>query len=95
MKRSKKKSVRYDDDFKRDTVNLFLKSGKTNHQFAAEMGISDNSLLNWRKRYLSESTAVQQTADERIANLEKENKNLREERDILKKSVAIFLQPQK
>ena len=95
MKRNRKKRPHYDDEFKRDTVNLHIKSGKTIHQFATEMGISDNSLINWRKKYLSEDTAVQQTASERIAQLEQELKNVTEERDILKKSVAIFLKPQK
>ena len=48
MKRNKKKRPHYDDGFKRDTVNLHIKSGKTIHQFAAEMGISD--YYKWLKK---------------------------------------------
>ena len=33
--------------------------------------------------------------DEELAELRRENKNLREERDILRKAVAIFSRPQK
>lgn len=92
----KSKGRRYDDQFKRDAVDLWIKSGKPASTIATELGISDASLMRWKQDYLSETGGPQQTAaQEEIARLRRENAELKQEREILKKSVAIFLKPQK
>lgn len=86
----------YDEVFQRDAVDHLIRSGKSLRQTAKDLGVSEQSLRTWKKKYLAEENGPQRsTLDERMAQLERENRELREERDILKKSVAIFLKPRK
>jgi len=86
----------YEDSFKRDAVDHLIRSGKSKRQIARDLGISEHSLKAWKDKYLSEEGSPQsRTRDERLAELERENRELREEREILKKSMAIFLKPRK
>ncbi|MBE7438008.1 MAG: transposase [Spirochaetales bacterium] len=82
----------YDDGFKRDAVDLTV-HGKSVRQVASDMGISEASLHNWRKKYLDEEGPQRQHLREENERLRREVIELRQERDILKKSVAIFLKP--
>jgi transposase-like protein len=43
----------YDEEFKRDAVELLLRSGRPLKPLAKELGISDSSLRTWRDTYLS------------------------------------------
>ena len=87
---------RYDEEFQRNAVDLWIQSGKSANKVAADLGVTGNSLSNWKKKYLSEKGGPQQTALQiEVERLKGENAELREERDILKKSVAIFLKPRK
>lgn len=86
----------YDEEFKRKAVDHWIKSRKSALQAARDMGVSDTSLRKWRDIYLSEEGSPQQE------NLKSENEKLRreiailkEEKEILKKSAAIFLNPKK
>jgi transposase len=86
----------YEEEFQRDAVDHLIRTGKSMRQTALDLGVSEQSLSNWKKKYLAEQDGPQRkTLEERISQLEKENLELREERDILKKSVAIFLKPRK
>ena len=86
---------RYDEDFKRNAVDLWISSGKSAKQIAAELGISDNSLHQWKNKYLSEDGPQRENLKQENERLRLENLELKQEREILKKSVAIFLKPQK
>lgn len=80
-----------------------LKAVELSHQreniqeLAAELGIRVDMLYRWRRKFASEGAAgfpgngkVALSAEqERIARLEKELREVRLERDILKKAVAI------
>ena len=95
---------RYDEEFKRDAVELFLTSGKSLTQIARELGISSNSLSTWRDRHLSQNGGGSSTAAgrddtsvmtaERLAEevkfLRRENELLLRQRDILKKAALIL-----
>jgi len=83
----------YPPEFKAEAVRLAKSSGETIAQIAKDLGISDQTLRNWvatddvdagRKSGL--------TSDERarMRELEKENRKLREEREILRKAAAFF-----
>jgi len=50
----KEKTVqkRYDEEFKRQAVELVIHSGKTQAQVARELGVSEYSLTLWKKDYL-------------------------------------------
>ena len=45
-----RKHKRYDENFKRSAVELLLQGGKSVRQVADELGISDQSLKQWKKK---------------------------------------------
>ena len=94
MKKKQPKPT-YDEEFKRNAVDLWIHSGKNASQIARELGISANSLSNWKKVYLTEGSPQTINLAEEVERQKKEIAELKQERDILKKSVAIFLKPQK
>ena len=90
---------RYTTEFKIEAVRLYETSGKSASQIERELGIGAGNLWRWKRKYGSD---IKQDAPdhggrilerERIRELERENQRLRQERDILKKAVAIFSQP--
>ena len=93
-----RKYKRYDDSFKRSAVELWLQGGKSIEQIARELGISTQSLKQWRKQLAAlPATGLGQRS---VAQLEEENRRLRREvrqlahqRDILKKTLGILATP--
>ena len=96
--KNKKTRRQYDSDFKRNAIKHVETSRKPLTQVALDLGISSDLLYRWRnearergevafpgkgKLGLTESEQV-------IYDLKKQLKDAREERDILKKAVAIF-----
>ena len=79
---------RYDEAFKRQAVEHWLRSGKNGTQIAEELGISYPSLKEWNRR--SGGDATPQRADQEVENraLRVELARVREQRDILKKCWA-------
>lgn len=63
---------------------------------AAELGINENTLHGWMKRYRDKpsnpfpGSGNLSTEDERLRKLERANRELREENEILKKAAAYF-----
>jgi Transposase len=49
--KEKKVQKRYDEEFKRQAVELVNHSGKTQAQIARELGVSEYSLTLWKKDY--------------------------------------------
>jgi transposase-like protein len=49
-----KMARRYEEEFKRQAVELLLHSGKTQRQVARELDVSDYSLTLWKKAYLGQ-----------------------------------------
>ena len=86
---------RYDADFKKEAVRLVL-NGKSINEAASDLGISSNILARWRREYLEHNDQAfpgqgkLKPEDERIRKLERELRDVTEERDILKKALAIF-----
>jgi transposase len=66
--------------------------GYTTTQAARELGINQNLLRTWRKKYgkAAESSGLSENDQEELARLRKEVSRLRMERDILKKATAFF-----
>jgi len=62
------------------------------------LGVSQNSLTNWRKQLQDEADEAGSdevvSRDEQIRRLQEENRRLRMERDILKKATAFFANDQ-
>jgi transposase len=83
----------YPMDFRREAVVLLRRSGKTVPQLAAELGVSPQSLRNWRRQFdVDEGQAAGLTSDEReeLRRLRRELRTVTEEREILKKAAAFF-----
>jgi transposase len=50
--KEKRAQKRYDEEFKRQVVELVIHSGKTQAQIARELGVTEYSLTLWKKGYL-------------------------------------------
>ena len=93
MKRTRRS---YSKEFKVEAVRLLETSGKLVYEIENELGIGHGCLTRWKQKLAEEGNDAfpghgRRTADqERIRELERENTILRQERDILKKAVAIF-----
>ena len=86
---------RYDEAFKRQAVEHWIQSGKRGTRIAAELGISYPSLKDWKRRY--SGNALPGGADLLAENraLRAELARVREQRDILKKTLGILAEPSK
>ena len=88
-KRSEKRERRsYGDEFRRNAISLVEDQGYTNAQAARELGIHQNLLRTWRRKYgksAAESSGLSESERDELDRLRKENRRLRMERDILKK----------
>jgi transposase len=86
-------------EFKIEAVRLLKRSGKTQAEIADGLGISQTSLSRWKGELAEEGEDAfpgrgnLRSEEERNRQLEREIEILRQERDILKKAVAIFSQP--
>src|SRR5271154_3050241 len=99
MSNRSKKLRKYDEEFKRRAVQLYIAGDKSYETLGEELGIPTNTLVCWVKhpRYAySQSTAVAQSIGENsemvkeFKALKRELSIIKEERDILKKALAIF-----
>ena len=90
----KKTGLRYPQEFKAEVVQLVRSfPEKSVRQLAYELGISDQTLRNWiRQAEIDHGQREGLTTKEReeLRRLRRENKILREEREILKKAAAFF-----
>ena len=91
----KKRRRKYDREFKIDCVRLATERGNV-AAVAKDLGVNANVLHRW-KRELSEDPEQSfpgigrlKESDEELRRLIRENKNLKEDRAILKKALAIF-----
>jgi len=92
----KKERKRYDLEFKKQAVQLVLTSGRPLAEIARELGVSDWNLRDWRLRFQSQLGAQPDSVEAlrlRVAQLERDNLQLREQRDILKKTLGIVSTP--
>ena len=91
-----KKRRRFSREFKLEAVSMVTEGGVSMAQAARNLGISENSLWRWKKEFEEDPDNAfpgkghLKPADDELARLRRENKRLRQERDILKKAVGIF-----
>jgi transposase len=91
----------YTREFKLEAVHLLETSGRSAAQLERELGIGSGCLSRWKQEFAEEGEHAfpghgrLAPDQERIRQLEQENAILRQERDILKKAVAIFSHPSK
>ncbi len=83
----------YPPEFKAEAIRLVKTSGDSIAQIAKDLGVCDQTLRNWiRRDDVDAGKRSGLTSDERVRlrELEKENRKLREEREILRKAAAFF-----
>jgi len=107
MKPIKENSVKtrrkFDETFKREAVQHWVSSGKSAEVIGPELGLLPNRLYAWRKRFGPADAGGRAAAGPKpgsVADLQgqleaalRENRHLREQRDILKKTLSILSEP--
>jgi len=96
---------KFDKNFKREAVNHWRTSGKSAETVAQELGIRSKQLYAWSKSLgcadaggRAEAQAKPATLAQAQAQLQaaqREIRHLREQRDILKKTLGILSEPPK
>jgi transposase len=88
---------KHTNEFKLEAVRLAESEGVAAAQVARDLGINDSLLYKWIKQFGTRADGTQVTPDEHeeLIRLRRENRVLREERDILKKATAFFAKESK
>jgi transposase len=90
-----RKYRKFDEDFKAGAVQLVEQSRKPIAQVARELGINEGTLGNWvaKARAGRDGGSQELTQDERVelARLRRDVVELRMQRDVLKRSVALWV----
>ena len=87
---------RFPEEFRREAVRLVVTTGRPVLQVARELGISEKTLGNWvrteRARQARDAApgALSESEREELRRLRSEVKELRTEREILRKAAAYF-----
>jgi transposase len=93
MSTTKKTSRKlYDPEFQKQAVQLLHTSGRPLAQVARELGVQPWQLRAWKNRLQPELARQPETLEAmrlRVSQLERENLQLRHQRDILKKTLGI------
>ena len=90
---SKKRSYKqYPREFKEEAVALVTEQGYSVPKAAESLGINSNLLYKWKEKLEAEKAGTRLMEDERseLKRLRKEVKELRTEKEILKKASAFF-----
>jgi transposase len=92
--RAKRARRQFTDEFKAGAVRLVLDEGKTVAQVARDLDLTPSALGGWVKQARANRDGGKSglTSDERaeLARLRKDNRELKLERDLLKKAAAFF-----
>ena len=86
---------KFDEHFKQGAVRLVFETGKPIAQVARELRVNDGTLGNWvaaaRRARDGGDGSVSEDERAELARLRKENAELRMQRDVLKRSVALWV----
>jgi transposase len=91
------KRRRFDAQFRAGAVRIVLETGKPIAQVARDLGIHDGTLGNWVNQARSAAGGAEQggglseSEREELARLRRENAELAMERDVLKRSVVLWV----
>jgi transposase len=86
----------YDREFKLEAVRLLETSGKSANQLEKDLGIGKGNLSRWRREFAKEGEEAfpghgrLTPEQEEVRRLRRELEIARQEREILKKAIAIF-----
>lgn len=96
---SKRTRRNYSEEFKDEAVKLITEQGYSIAEAARNLGVNANLLGRWKKAAEqatgdSASSGSMTAMQAELRRLRKENKQLRMEREILKKAAAFFAKEQ-
>jgi len=86
----------YSREFKEDAVRLVTVKSIPVSRVAVDLGIHENTVYKWLRQYKADPGGAfpgkgrLKPQDEDLRKLQRENEVLKEEREILKKALAIF-----
>ena len=87
---------KYDRQFKLEAVRLVTEDGRKATEVARNLGIHVNLIYLWKKRLAEDPMEAfpglgnLKSSDAELRQLQRELADVKEERDILKKALAIF-----
>ena len=89
------KRRRFDPEFRAGAVRIVLETGKPIAQVARDLGINEGTLGNWVNQAKAAAGAgtggLSESEREELARLRRENAELAMERDVLKRSVVLWV----
>lgn len=86
----------FDQEFKREAVKLVLEGGRRVRDVSRDLGIHENVLHRWKSQYLQDREHAfpgkghMKPHEEELMRMKKKVLDLEQEREILKKALAIF-----
>ena len=97
MPTEKRTRRKYTQEFKQDAVALVVKQGYSLAEAARSLDISDAILRRWKREYEAQLSgdALSQDEREELRRLRRENRELKMEKEILKKASAYFAREMK
>jgi transposase-like protein len=87
---------KYEREFKLNTVKLYIESGKSLSKLSQDLGVPMATLAKWVKQFKETGensfpgSGKLMPQNEELFRLRQELADVKQERDILKKAVAIF-----
>ena len=91
----------YDAAFKREAIRLVEEQGGKPAAVAKKLGITNNTMYRWVNEYRQDGNDAfpgkghLKPEDAELRHVKRENEELREENEILKKAAAIFAKRQR
>ena len=89
------KRRRFDPEFRAGAVRIVSETGKPIAQVARDLGINEGTLGNWVNQARAAaghgSGGLSESEREELARLRRENAELAMERDVLKRSVVLWV----
>ena len=88
----------YSKEFKINAVKMIFQGGRKASEVVRDLDIQENMLYLWKRKYIEDEQESfpgkgnLKDRDAYIRQLERENKRLKDERDILKKAAIFFAQ---
>ena len=92
----KRKRPKYTKEFREDAVKLVTEQGYSSNEAGRRLGISQSNISRWVREYrkdqedMANGGVTRKELEDKIRRLEKENRRLEMEREILKKAAAFF-----
>jgi transposase len=87
---------RHSEDYKKEAVRLVIQNNRKIKQVAADLGVNHWTLKDWLRQYGKEihsemlAGGLKISPEEELRLLKRELADVKEERDILKKAIAVF-----